>query len=145
MSEDMNYAGFSTETTGNCFLINYRRILYAKEGEKEMGQKTVAEYASEIRSLEKQLSSLSKEQDEVNKNLSVENSALDKFQKEQEGLLKEIKAIGFFNFKEKNHTKEKLKEIRKKIKNSDTIINDLREPLKITKKNKFILYLYYFC
>jgi septation ring formation regulator EzrA len=85
-----------------------------------MENKALADYASEIKKIGSQISELNKQQEEIKKNLTAENSTFAQLQKEQEYLLNEIKSIGFFNFKEKKPFKEKLEETRTKIHNNKT-------------------------
>ena len=92
-----------------------------------MSNKTVSGYVSEIRSLENQVSEISKEQEKIKKDLSIENSTFEQSQEEQKNLLQEIKAKGFFNFKEKKPLQLRLKEIRTKIKQTDEILIGLKE------------------
>ena len=102
--------------------------------EKNMGNKTVAEYASEIQKIEGQISDLNKAKDDNQNSLKVENLTFEQLQKEEQNLLNDIKSIGFFNFKEKKPIKLKLKGIKEKLKKNDTALNELKEKIENLSK-----------
>ena len=90
-----------------------------------MEKKEMAEYASKIQMLEKQLSEITKQQDEIKNSISSKKSAFEQLQKEQDDIQGKIKTIGFFNFKERKPHKLELSKTRKLIKETETSLEEL--------------------
>jgi len=115
-----------------------------------MQNEQIAKYQAEIESLEKQIVALPKEMEGINQTLSKKDSEINQLKSDREKVETDLRAIGFFKFKEKKPLKEKLAVVAGDIKTCEDEImglkskinslsqqeKDLKEKLQTTRQAK---------
>jgi TPR repeat protein len=102
-----------------------------------MQNEQIVKYQAEIESLEKQLISLPKEMEGINQTLSKRNSEINLLKNDRDKTGTDLKAIGFFKFKEKKPLKEKLAVLNGDIKTGENEIAELNNKIiSLTQQEK---------
>jgi DNA repair exonuclease SbcCD ATPase subunit len=104
-----------------------------------MQNEQIGKCLAEIESLEKQINSLPKQLEDINKILSQKYPVLEQLKNEREKLRKNIKAIGFFKFKERKPLKEDIAVNTAKIRKSEEEVTEQKNKINMLKQQEIEL------
>lgn len=94
-----------------------------------MQNEQIIKYQAEIESLEKQITALPKDLEGINQTLSKKNSEINQLKSDRDKAETDLRAVGFFKFKEKKPLKERLAAVTGNIKTCEDEIMGLKSKI----------------